>query len=296
MKAKTILMPHDGTPHAAVALPIARKMAEALGATLHILHVGESLLSPRDLLAKVGLEPHELRGALIDQAMGDPAAAILRAAAADSSLQIVMCSGTGVRKPSRPLGHVAEAVLLGAPCPVVLVRPAAGAGPWDLRRILFPHDGTPTTAEAFAPVAEIASRTGAELAVLHVPANVAQPVETGTLAAPRYVDQPQHEWPAWAEEFLSRLTCLGCLPEGLKLRLLVARGDPGTEVVRAARDQDSSLIAMAWHGHLEPERAATLRAVLAAAPCPVLVVRAAGVEQSPAGLSTRASGRGSIWP
>ncbi len=276
MKALSILMPHDGSAHAAVALPVARGMAEALGATLHILHVAEPLLSPQDLLAKVGLRPSELGGALIDQAMGDPVDEILRAAVADQSLQIVMCSGTGARRPQRPLGRVAEGVLLGAPCPVVLVRAARRPEPWHLRRILLPHDGTPTTAAAFAQASELAGRAAAELAVLHVPSNVAGSLETGTLAAPHYVDQPQHEWPAWAQEFLGRLACLGCLPAGLKLRLLVARGEPGAAIVRESEAQGTDLIALAWHGRLGSERAKILKEVLAGAPCPVLVLRTSG--------------------
>ncbi len=273
MRSRSILVPHDGSALAAVALPVARTMARIVGATLHILHVAESRLSPGDLLATVGLLPGQLGEATLNQAAGDPAETILETAVADGSFQIIMGSGTGSQLPERPLGHVAEAVLLGAPCPVVVVRPERGLAPWALGRILLPHDGTPTTAEAFAPVASLAELAGAELDVLHVSAIADRPTETGSLAAPRYLDQAQHEWPAWVEEFMGRLTCLGCMPAGLSLRLLMARGKPGDEILRVARVRQADLIALAWHGCLGSERATVLKAILAAAPCPILVLR-----------------------
>ena len=46
-------------------------------------------------------------------------------------------------------------------------------------------------------------RGRAELLVVHVTDVRAAPAEPGSLTTPRYVDQPQHEWPAWASEFIA---------------------------------------------------------------------------------------------
>lgn len=54
---KTVLVPLDGSTHAMAALPVARVLAELEGASLRILHVGEPLLPPRDLLDTLGLMP-----------------------------------------------------------------------------------------------------------------------------------------------------------------------------------------------------------------------------------------------
>jgi nucleotide-binding universal stress UspA family protein len=174
------------------------------------------------------------------------------------------------------LGSVASAVVRIAPCPVVLVRPELGVHPAALRRIIVPEDGTPTTAAALQPAGELAGRSGAELDVLHVAAAAAhQPAEPGTLTAPRYLDQPQHEWPVWTREFLQRLRHLCHCPSTVQTRLFLRTGEPGAEIVRFARERETDLIVVAWRGHLDGQRAATLRAVVRDAPCPTLVLRVA---------------------
>ncbi|MBI4498330.1 MAG: universal stress protein [Chloroflexi bacterium] len=273
-RTPTIIVPLDGTTHALAALPVAQALAELEGAMLHVVHVAEPVLPPRELLAKLGLTPERLRGSVIEQEVGAPAAGIVKAAREWQSVLVVMCTHTGLDKARGQLGSVAEATLYDAPCPVALVRPERGLEPWTVRRVLLPHDGTPVSAAAIGPAADLAHRAQAQLDVLHVSApGAARPVEPGTFAMPRYLDQPQHEWPAWAREFLERLRGLGHLPAARRLHLFLAKGDPGTEVVRFARDHQSDLIVLAWRGHLEAARAATVKAVIGDTPCPVLVVR-----------------------
>lgn len=279
--AATVLVALDGSQHALVALPVAQTLARLQGAVLHVLHVGEPLLPPRELLDRLGLTPEQLRGSVLDQRTGSPAEAIARAAEEWRSKQIVLCTHTCGEPSERALGSVAEEVLYLAPCPVVLVRPERGMAPWELRRILLPSNGTPTTAAAVHPALDLADLAQAELHVLHVAAPVARQVtEPGTLVAPRYVDHPHYEWPAWEREFLERLRGLGHPPERLRMQLHLAAGDPGREIVRFARGNESDLIILAWRGHFEAERARTMKAVIRAAPCPVLVLRA---EARPAG-------------
>ena len=45
---------------------------------------------------------------------------------------------------------------------------------------------------------------------------------------PQYVDQPQHEWPQWANEVITRLAeaCAQC-PPNVPLRTFLAQGDAG---------------------------------------------------------------------
>ncbi|HWP35205.1 MAG TPA: universal stress protein, partial [Thermodesulfobacteriota bacterium] len=97
--------------------------------------------------------------------------------------------------------------------------------------------------------------------------------EPERLAAPRYLDQPQHEWPVWVGECLDRLRALGQSPP-VPMRLVLAAGRAAGAIVEFAARHDTDLIALAWRGTLGPGRAATVRGVLAAAPCPVVVVRA----------------------
>ncbi|HEX7119367.1 MAG TPA: universal stress protein [Longimicrobiales bacterium] len=272
-----ILVPLDGTAHATVALPVAQTLARLLDGTLHVLHVAKRTVPPQQLLATLGLTPEAVRGTVLDAATGSPAEAIVRAAREAEDATIVLCTHTGMEKPTGTLGHVADEVLRTTLQPLVLVQPERGHRPWVVDHILLPHDGTPATASGLKPAARLARRARAELLVLHVAEpGGGQPPEPGTFTTPRYVDQPQHEWPSWATEFLERAGQMGGLPEDLTLRLQVATGDPGAEIVRTARERGTDLIVLAWHGHHEAARARTMKTVIHDAPCPVFVCRVPG--------------------
>jgi nucleotide-binding universal stress UspA family protein len=112
--------------------------------------------------------------------------------------------------------------------------------------------------------------------VLHVAARkISHPMlEPGSLPAPRYVDQPQHEWPAWAGEFMERMMALGTLPAAVNFKLLVTGGQPGSEIAQFASDNNADLVVLALHGHQQPECAGALETVVRRSGCPVLLIRA----------------------
>jgi nucleotide-binding universal stress UspA family protein len=267
----TIIVPLDGTEHALVALPVAKPLAELARATLHLIHVAPEVTPAADVLDRIGLSGAELRGAVLHTVAGDPAAGINQIASELGSSLVVMCTHTASRIDA-PLGRTALAVLLGAPCPVVLISPNRGMEPWALQRVLLPHDGTPTTSAALEPATELVRSAGAELTILHV-AGTRLPTERGSLTSPRYLDQPQHEWPAWVGEFLERLAC-ACPLEALKLRMFLVQGEPADEALRFAAEHATDLIVLAWRGRWEGKVAATVKDVLHRATCPVMVIRA----------------------
>lgn len=98
-----------------------------------------------------------------------------------------------------------------------------------------------------------------------------RPTEPGTLISPRYVDQPQHEWPAWAQEFLARLCAIGGARGETEIRLAVAQGEASAAIIDFARQCD--LIVLGWRGALEPDRARTMQRVIRDTTCPVIVFR-----------------------
>jgi nucleotide-binding universal stress UspA family protein len=268
-----ILVPLDGTEDALIALPVAKALSDIEEATLHILHVAERKPPTLELLKRLGLEPADLHGSTVDVRTGEPAAAILEAGREATARLIVMCTQTAPKRRGRTLGGTAFGVLRDAPCPVVLVRPERGFHAWHLQRVLLPHDGTPVTSAAIPPATELARRVGAELVVLYVAAaGKAAPRERGSLTVPFYLDQPHHEWPAWASEFIERLACV-CTLNSLRVRLLLGHGNPGAEIVRVATEQAADLIFLAWRGRWAGKRAATLKAVVRQAPCPTMIVR-----------------------
>lgn len=272
-----ILVTCDGSSPTLVAIPVANELARVLGATTHILYVGEHELTEPELLAELGLDRDQLERFALDQAIGEPAQAILEAADRLEAGAIVMCARcphAGPAAEGQELGAVAAHVASSAPCPIVLVNPERGLAPWRIEELLVPYDGTPSTAAALHPAALLAKAADAHLFVVYVAqVHAAASEERGAMAVPRYVDQPQHEWPAWAGEFLDRLTCLCDDYDIEKLRLSVARGHPGREVLRFAREGGIDLIVVAWKGRMVQDHGEVARTILREAPCPVLLLR-----------------------
>jgi nucleotide-binding universal stress UspA family protein len=256
--AKTVLVPLDGSVHATAAVPVARRLAELFDATLAVLHVSDQALASAALVERMKLSSQDVRGLVVER----------------HAALIVMCPQTRTDARPRVFGSVAEAVLRAALCPVVLVPPTRGHRDWALKQLLLPHDGTPTSAATIGPATQLASIAAAKLVVLHVAtAGTERPTEPGTLVSPRYVDQPQHEWPAWAQEFLDRLRAIGRARDGVDIRLALAQGEAGSAIVDFARQNAIDLIVLGWRGALEPDRARTMRRVIREAICPVIVFR-----------------------
>ena len=271
MSKPIILVPLDGSKQALAALPVAKVLGEIERAALHILHVGEHELAGDELRSRLGREASLLDGFTIDARVGTPAVEILQVAGEIRPQVIVMCKHSGAER-GKMLGRTAMKVLHDARCPVVLVPPERGVAPWHLQHVLVPHDGTPSTSAALQPAAELAERGHAELLVVHVTGSRAAPAEPGSLTTPRYVDQPQHEWPAWTTEFLNRLACV-CPLGHLNVRIILAHGDIATEILRLSKKQSTDLIVLAWRGIWGAPRAATMKGILREAQCPTMVVR-----------------------
>ena len=70
-----IIVPLDGSPEAKLVLPIARLVAQIVGAAIHIVHASEKSLSQQELLRHVSLRREETRKMVIDQASGPAAEA-----------------------------------------------------------------------------------------------------------------------------------------------------------------------------------------------------------------------------
>ncbi|MGA2988896.1 MAG: universal stress protein [Candidatus Korobacteraceae bacterium] len=278
MLIENIIVPLDGSKGSRSALPVGRALARLYGAALHVIYVepGGGERRPRQTLRELGLNGDESRGVVMDHRHGDAPAAILDSARQLRSALLVMCSHNGAH-PDTGLGPVAEAVLSGTPERVVLVLPEHASKNWRLRRILLAHDGTRSADVAIAPAADLAHRSGAEVLAMHVGArSCPEPKELGSLPAPRYIDQPHHEWPAWTSEFLDRMMGAGASPARVNFKLLVTGGQPGSEIAQFTRDNGVSLLVVAWRGRWEKERAETLKVIIRRSSCPVLLVYGGG--------------------
>jgi nucleotide-binding universal stress UspA family protein len=268
-KTDIILVPLDTPVQSRAALPVAHAMAKLMNATLHILHVTPQPMTLDALRGHLALSAAELAGCVLDQVQGDAADGIMRTALEHKVLLIVMAMRHRDARTDSGLGSVAEVLLRRAPCPVLLVPPTPEPEPWRLGQMLLPQDGTPATAAVMESVCHLAHHAHATLLVVHVSEQTVIP-RPGALHVPRYMDQPQHEWPVWTGEFLGRVRGLAHLPRDVELRMFLARGEAGSEILRLARAHGVDVIAMPWHGNIAD--APVIKTVLRAAPCPVLIL------------------------
>ncbi len=273
---ENILVPLDGSETAKLALPVARVLARIGGATLHVLYIGNRRLrGPRETLEQLGLTSGDLRGVVIDQVKGEPGAAIQEMERRFAASLIVLCTHTGAYRQGASVGSITRGVLSRGPNRVVLVPANLPRTQWQLRRVVLAHDGSPSADLAIGPTADLAHRASAEVTALHVAARGSRgPSEPGSIPAPRYVDQPHHEWPAWANEFVERMMTLGHSPGAVNFKLLVTGGQPGSEVAQFARDHGADLVVVPWHGQWVSQRLTTCKVVVRRSGCPVLLINA----------------------
>jgi nucleotide-binding universal stress UspA family protein len=276
---RTIIVAWDGSRSSATTFPLASILAAQLHARVEILHVLTPEASGEDArttLRDIGTNGLDLADLRLEG--GGVAQAILAAAEAPQVELVILTTHVTSIDEGRHLGGVAEAVAADSSKPVLLVRPEAPLAPRELQHLLLPVDGTPGTAWALAPATELAKRLGAAVDLLYVAGERSQaPAERGSIGAPRYVDQPQHEWPDWAGEVGERLAvCCASAPAEVRVQAFLAQGDISSEIEKFAIDHASDAIVLVRRSHLQPGRARTLRAVLERAPCPVLILSGPG--------------------
>jgi nucleotide-binding universal stress UspA family protein len=263
-----VLVALDGSTAAATAIPLARLAASQLGAGVEVLHIVSAAGEPR-LTDTTGLRVHRI--------VGDPADEIVRIASDPAVALMVLTTHGHAATSGARLGHVAERVIANSTVPLLLVRPEAAAQMHvrPLRRLLVPLDGTPSTARALHHIATLLRRLDASLDLLLIAAPSTQAMERGSIGVPRYIDQPQHELPEWADEVYERLcVCCAGLGADIPTQVFVAHGAIGDEVIRIATAHEHDAIVLVRRSHLEPRRAQVLREVLARTPCPILLVGA----------------------
>jgi nucleotide-binding universal stress UspA family protein len=61
----------------------------------------------------------------------------------------------------------------------------------------------------------------------------------------------------------------------LNFKLLVAGGQPGSEIAQFTREHAIDLVVVSWRGRWDPQHCHTLKVVIRRSGCPVLLVHAA---------------------
>jgi nucleotide-binding universal stress UspA family protein len=140
-----------------------------------------------------------------------------------------------------------------------MIVPPDAEPPRAFRRVLVPIEGLVsqmlTPRWFFEPVRE----AGIDVFALHI---------HDAESIPAFTDQPQHEHPAWADEFVRRYCRWGIDEVRFETRV----GRIGELIPVVATESDCDLIVLGWSRELSSARAPVVRETLERAPLPVLLV------------------------
>ena len=285
----SVLVPLDGSPAAATALPTARALATALGAQVNLLRV---VRRPMELLdghaAAIREAATYLDGVARELAAsnlrvkthvrsGEAAEAILAEIGAGRVDLVVMATRGHSGVVRAVLGSVASEVLSRSPVPVVLLR-ADGRRLSGIKRLLVPVDGSAGGVLALGAAIDLAHATGAHLTLLEVVTSI--PVWTYEASAG--FSFGQHIDPSWDTAALAGARrYVDHLVDQLREREVYADGlamlgDVPRTIARTARDLSADLIVMSTRARTGPARAvlgSVADAVVRLAEAPVLLLR-----------------------
>jgi nucleotide-binding universal stress UspA family protein len=270
---KRLIVPMDGTPQAAVALPLARTMAQRTGAGLVLVRLvpGYALDPPR---TGVALDYLERVARKLDVpvrlvvARGDDVAAelIFKAKLHDADLIVMATHGrAGLRRAIA--GSVADRAIARSPVPVLVLRPGARRGR-TFSRLLVPVDGSLLQGWALYAACALARTFSMHVDVLRV-------VPPRSALVTRFFGQnnDQARQAAWASvhQLVSAFR-----HAGIECDEHVAVGHVAEAISATADEVGTDLVVMATHGRTGVARAvrgSVADQVIRTVQAPVLLLR-----------------------
>jgi nucleotide-binding universal stress UspA family protein len=269
----SILLPLDGSPAAAKGAGCALWLAEALGATLHVVHATAHPLPATGELSRLRVPGAQGAHVVVHQLPGPAEAAVLEEIAAHRIDLVVMSAGGESASAGVPcayrLGAVAQAVLERSPVPVVLL-PAQYRESLPWTSMLAAASGEAAADQALNTAVRLASALRLKVTVVH---SEDGPAVAGPLGA-SYADAPHHEYPKRLEQLVERglTNCSSdeahCIDE-----VVLSRGDAAPALLQQVRRLRSSVLALGWHGKFSAGRALVFKCLLEQSECALLVVR-----------------------
>jgi nucleotide-binding universal stress UspA family protein len=244
-----VLVAVDNSLAAKTVVASARTLAALLDAEVDAVHVRvDGHRTAEDATHAAGVPLRMTSGPVVERLIeeGEP-----------DDVVVVAVGARGSPAARRPLGATATAVATALAKPVLVVPPEADPAA-VFRRILVPLEGSLSSSLAPRAILELAPSAEVDVVALHV---------HDQSSLPSFTDQPQHEQPAWASEFLHRFC-----PWGLGSVRLETRVGRSSEIVPAAAEEcDCDLIALGWSRELSPGRAPVVRSTLERSRRPVLL-------------------------
>jgi len=256
---KKVVAALDNSSAAGPVLATATSLAKLFGATVDAVHVHEDGGRIAHGVAKAG--GYEVR------TLAPPLVRALIGAGMEEDVLALVLGARRTPSGARPVGGTALEVIRSMPKPVAIVPPDAPA-PGRLRCVLVPLEGTVSSSIAPQSVIRLARAAGLDVVVLHV-------IDEGTL--PAFTDQPQHDYPAWRQEFLARWCPFGV--SGLRVDTRV--GIREEEILRAAEANEADIVALGWSQELAAGRAPVIRTALERGRVPLLLIPVQVAHQPP---------------
>jgi nucleotide-binding universal stress UspA family protein len=212
---------------------------------------------------------------VLHQTASNPVSALLEAKAR-RDVKLVVMSPPGeevshaIEESTGRFGPIARAIIEESTVPIVVAPPHyREVLPW--RSMLVASDGQPAADEAVVMALRFGALLDVKMTVVHVI------VEHGPTAGVlgQYADAPQHEMVGRVEQIVRRALVELSPAErrSIQAPLELRVGDPGPELLAEVDRHRSSLLALGWHGTLDPARASVLKSLVERAECPLLLVR-----------------------
>lgn len=300
---KHLLVPLDGSQLAETILPVVQTFAQALDATVTLLHVVEPaapasvhgdrhLLNEQEARAYLERVSAEMRAVNvnadihIDVAVGGDVAKAIFAHGGELNCDLIVLTNHGHSGLKQVLfGSIAQQVLQSGEIPVLLVKveQAAPPAPYRCQKILVPLDSSPVYELALDTARELAKALSASLELVIVVPTMGtlspERAATGILlpsSTRAMLDLAENG----ATEYLAqKITQMET--SGVPVQTQVLRGDVPTQIVAAEQQSNADLIVMAthgragldafWSGSIAPKVLHRVRA-------PMLLLRVAGAE------------------
>jgi nucleotide-binding universal stress UspA family protein len=245
-----VLAALDDSPAARPVAEVALSLARLLRCRPEAVHVGT-------VTGRTATATAEAVGLPCRTLAGEPVNVIAEAVEA-GEVRIVALGAHRLPGSRSPIGGTALAVAQRVSKPVVIVPPEYRS-PGTVRRLVLPLSGAPDVAALVAATVHAATESLVEVVAVHV---------FDARTVPRFWDQPQHEEPAWREEFLARFT------PAIPVRLVLRTGSVPAAVNAVVHDEQADLVVLAWAQDVSPGRGEVVRQVLAEVPVPVALVPA----------------------
>jgi nucleotide-binding universal stress UspA family protein len=249
----TVLVPLDGSPLAARALPFAASLVSSGRGELALAHVQTKLSSDvasdydpaqdGETLRRAGLEATSLRYRAPSEDVADVLDLAIREVGAD--LVVMSTHGRGSLRRS-VFGSVADQLIRRAEVPVLLVPPRCEMS-WEARhpsQILVPLDGSPLAEQALHHAAGLARRLDAEILLVRALSTALHARYRNDKLVLSCADFFEIE-DAW--RYLARVAD-GLRSDGRRVSIRVLVGSPSVAIADAARTEGIDLIVMTTHG------------------------------------------------